>query len=138
MLRSGIAFTEEEINRIGWIERQVHGDGNHEVNYKWWRELFDENKREKLSLQDGLDDKIQNGITRYGGTVSAEGVRDDCTHIMYAQTKAQIFNIIEAQFDAGTRQDGIKRSIENVLSAVSDNIDAYLRRSLIEGLKIAK
>ena len=57
---------------------------------------------------------------------------------MYAQTKAQVFNILETQFDAGTRQEAIKRAVENVLSNVSDNLDAYLRRSLIEGLKISK
>jgi hypothetical protein len=109
-----------------------------EVDEKWFRNYFDEQRIERLSMTDGLDEKIQNGVTRYGGTVSAEGVRDDCTHIMYAQTKAQVFNIIESQFDAGTRQEAVKRAVENVLSKVSDNIDAYLRRSLIEGLTISQ
>ena len=137
MVRSGVSFTMEELNRIEGFKRDIP-DIEKEVDDKWWREWFDEERRSWLSRLEGLDEKIQNGITRYGGTVSAEGVRSDCTHITYAQTKAQVFNIIEAHFDAGTRQEGIKRSIENVLSAVSDNIDAYLKRSLIEGLKIGE
>jgi hypothetical protein len=137
MARSGISFTDEEVNKIEWFKREIPGIEK-EVDDKWWREHFDEERKRWLSRVEGLDEKIQNGITRYGGAVSAQGVRDDCTHIMYAQTKAQVFNIIEAQFDEGTRQEAIKRAVENVLSNVSDNLDAYLRRSLIEGLQIGK
>ena len=137
MVRSGVSFTDAEMAEMEWFKQEVPDLGE-EVDDKWWRDWFDEKRRERLSETKGLDEKIQNGITRYGGSVSAEGVRDDCTHIMYAQTKAQVFNILEAQFDAGTRQEAIKRAVENVLSNVSDNLDAYLRRSLIEGLKISK
>ena len=137
MVRSGISFTDAEMAEMEWFKQEVPDLGE-EVDDKWWREWFDEKRRERLSETKGLDEKIENGITRYGGSVSAEGVRDDCTHIMYAQTKAQVFNILETQFDAGTRQEAIKRAVENVLSNVSDNLDAYLRRSLIEGLKISK
>ena len=136
-LSSGVSFTREEDNEMSYLMREIP-ELRDETDHKWWRSFFDEAKKRKLSDEEGLDEKIANGITRYGGTVSAEGVRADCTHIMYAQTKAQVFNIIESQFDEGTRQEAVKRSIENVLSAVSDNIDAYLRRSLIEGLKISE
>jgi hypothetical protein len=137
MARSGISFTEDEMYQMEYFKRTIPDLGA-EVDEKWFRNYFDEQRVERLSMTDGLDEKIQNGVTRYGGTVSAEVVRDDCTHIMYAQTKAQVFNIIESQFDAGTRQEAVKRAVENVLSKVSDNIDAYLRRSLIEGLTISQ
>ena len=137
MVRSGVSFTEAEISQMEYFKRAIPDLGP-EVDDKWFRDYFDEQRRARLSETSGLDKKIENGITRYGGSVSAEGIRDDCTHIMYAQTKAQVFNIIEAQFDAGTRQEAIKRAVENVLSNVSDNLDAYLRRSLIEGLKISQ
>jgi hypothetical protein len=137
MVRSGISFTEDEMYQMEYFKRTIPDLGA-EVDEKWFRNYFDEQRIERLSMTEGLDEKIQNGVIRYGGTVSAEGVRDDCTHIMYAQTKAQVFNIIESQFDAGTRQEAVKRAVENVLSKVSDNIDAYLRRSLIEGLTISQ
>jgi hypothetical protein len=137
MVRSGISFTEDEMYQMEYFKRTIPDLGA-EVDEKWFRNYFDEQRIERLSMTEGLDEKIQNGVIRYGGTVSAEVVRDDCTHIMYAQTKAQVFNIIESQFDAGTRQEAVKRAVENVLSKVSDNIDAYLRRSLIEGLTISQ
>ena len=138
-LPSGVSFTQKE-HSVMLDMRMKIPELHDKSKYpdEWWRRMFDEEKKRKLSDENGLDEKIANGITRYGGTVSAEGVRADCTHIMYAQTKAQVFNIIESQFDEGTRQEAVKRSIENVLSAVSDNIDVYLRRSLIEGLKISE
>jgi hypothetical protein len=137
MVRSGISFTEDEMYQMEYFKRTIPDLGA-EVDEKWFRNYFDEQRIERLSMTEGLDEKIQNGVIRYGGTVSAEVVRDDCTHIMYAQTNAQVFNIIESQFDAGTRQEAVKRAVENVLSKVSDNIDAYLRRSLIEGLTISQ
>ena len=137
MGKAEICFTEEERREMDRVLRKspsLMAD----TDDVWWRDHFDKMKKKRMGNELGLDKKIANGITSYGETVSAEEIRDDCTRIMYAQTKARVFSILESQYDEGARLDAIKRVIEDVISGVSDNVDSYLRRSLIEGLKISE
>ena len=136
MVRTGDSFTAEEIESMEYLEKM--SPETHEWDARQWRSFFDDSKRVRLSSMIGLDEKIQSGVFRVTESVSAERIRSDCTNIMYAQTKARVFNILESQFDEGTRLKAVKRAVEDILSSVSDNIDTYLMRSLIDGYKISE
>ena len=139
MARSGNSFTAEEmVERENLIRMIPELETSPEVDERWWREHFDKEKRRMLSIEHGLEERINNGVFKLFDDVSATRVREDCTRIHYAQTKARVFNIIESQFDEGNRLEAIKRAVEDVLSGVSDNIDVYLERSLVVGHKISE
>jgi hypothetical protein len=61
-----------------------------------------------------------------------EEIKKGCAAICYNQTKARMFNVLEAHFDEGQKLDAIKLTSEDIIGTIASNIEAYLDRVLID------
>lgn len=138
MARSGISFTEQEVGIIEGIEKQFPEHFKDDSVYKWFRDYFDEQRKIILSRQKGLDEKVMTGLCNYDNRVSAGLLRADITRMVYAQTKARMFKLLESRFPEGRQLELLKDEAEEIISSVVYNLDRYSEKSLVVGYAITE
>lgn len=57
--------------------------------------------------------------------LTAESVGDEVAHIVYRQSKAKFFNLLESQFE-GSKLDACKKIAENMIAEIASTAKSYI------------